>query len=137
VTRKLLLPFALLVPLCLALYTSSCGPTCPNLQPCGTTSGATGDAGSSSAGGTSTDTTTCDQLTALQTCLTAYCKIADNPFCDCYKRGFDLGPSPACACVAFSPTEYCQEAAAQSIDAANFDCSATTGGIASLCVGVQ
>jgi hypothetical protein len=132
VIRKLLLPLAVLVPLCLVLSAASCGPTCPGLQACGTTNAGGGDAGSSSS-----DPTTCDQLTALQTCMTAFCKTTDNPFCSCYEKGFDLGPSPGCACVDFDAAEYCKEAAANGVDAANLDCSAATSAVATQCVNVQ
>jgi hypothetical protein len=135
VLAKLLLSFALGVPLCLALSTASCGPTCPNLQSCGTTTGSS-DAGASSAG--SGGATTCPQLTAQQDCLNSFCQAADNPFCTCYKRGFDLGVD--CTCTSL-PTDYgasyCQQAAEAGIDAASFDCSVASSMVASLCVGVQ
>jgi hypothetical protein len=135
VIAKLLLTLALGVPLCLALNTASCGPTCPNLQSCGTTS-ADSDAGASSAG--SGGGATCPQLTAQQDCLNSFCQAADNPFCTCYKRGFDLGVD--CTCAEFPANygaSYCQDAADQGIDAASFDCSAASSAVGSLCVGVQ
>jgi hypothetical protein len=134
VFAKLLLTFAFGVPLCLALNTASCGPTCPNLQSCGTTTGS--DAGASSAG--SAGATTCPQLTAQQDCLNSFCQAADNPFCTCYKRGFDLAPD--CTCMSFPANyaaSYCQGAADQGLDAASFDCSAASSAVRSLCVGVQ
>ena len=132
--QKLLLPVALAVPFGLALNMASCGPTCPTLEPCGTTSASAGDAGSSSAG-TSGSATTCAQLTALQSCLNSFCQSADNPFCTCFKRGFDLGTD--CTCSDFDSAGYCQQAQENGVDAAALDCSATTGSVASLCVGVQ
>jgi hypothetical protein len=135
VIAKLLLAFALGVPLCLALNTAGCGPTCPNLQSCGTTTGDS-DAGASSAG--TGGATTCPQLVAQQDCLNSFCHDADNPFCNCYNKGFDLGAD--CNCAAFPPNygaSYCQEAADEGIDAASFDCSAASSAVGSLCIGVE
>jgi hypothetical protein len=132
VIAKLLLTFALGVPLCLALNTASCGPTCPNLQSCNTATGSA-DAGTSSGGGA-----TCPQLTAQNDCLTSFCQTADNPFCTCYKRGFDLAAD--CTCTPFDPANsatLCQEESDQGIDAASYDCSAASSAVGSLCVGVQ
>jgi hypothetical protein len=129
VLAKRILIFALGVPLCLALDTASCGPTCGTLLSCGTSSG-TGDAGANGSA------TTCPQLTAQQDCLTAFCQTADNPFCTCYKRGFDLAAD--CTCTAFdaaASASFCQQNADN--DAASFDCSAATGAVAPLCVNVQ
>jgi hypothetical protein len=139
VIRALLLTFVLGLPLYLALSTASCGPTCGNLKGCSTT-GASGDAGASSTSTTTTTTTssTCAALTARQSCLSSYCQTADSPFCSCNKQGQEL--NVACKCVTPTTADaaaYCESAAAQGIDDSNFDCSAQTGALATLCVGVQ
>ena len=110
---------------------ANCGPTCPDgKQSCG--SAYDNDAGSS---GTD-DTTTCDQLTTLRACMDAFCASTSNPFCTCYKRGYDIDGS-ACTCKAFSPTQFCKEAAANGIDAASYDCAAASSSVATICVGVE
>jgi hypothetical protein len=124
--------FALALPFALAIDVASCGPTCPTLQSCGSAetsaAGAAGTAGSSSV--------TCDQLTALRACLDSFCQPADkNPFCTCYTRGDDIGSD--CTCTTFDSASYCQQAAANGVDAESLDCSAASSSVATLCVGVQ
>jgi len=132
VIRTLLLTFVLGLPLYLALSTASCGPTCGNLKGC--TTGSTGDAGDTS---TSTSST-CAALTARQACLSSFCQGSDAPYCGCLKQGQEL--NVACKCVTPTTADaaaYCESAAAQGIDDSNFDCSAQTGAVATLCVPVQ
>ena len=131
-----------------ALFSSaSCGPTCPGNEPnCGTSNpGAAGaGAGTSNAGaagggaGGSDDAspTTCAPLTALRTCMDAFCAQASNPFCTCYKRGYDIR-SDTCACSKFNAAAFCKQAADNGVDATTYDCSAATGSVATVCVGVQ
>ncbi len=117
--------------LSLALDGVGCGHTCPTPQPCGEPSPGTGVSGDAGGGNTS-----CEQLTALQDCLDSFCQPSDkNPFCTCYKRGYDLGTD--CKCTKFDPANYCRQASDNGIDAAAFDCSSATSSVASLCVGVQ
>jgi hypothetical protein len=120
---------ALILPLGLAVDVASCGPTCPTLEACSSTTA------SSTAGTAGSSSTTCDQLTALQACFTSFCQSADNPFCTCFKRGYDLGSD--CSCTTFDAAAYCQQAADNGLDASAYDCSAATGSVGSLCVVVQ
>jgi hypothetical protein len=138
VIAKCVVPFAAAALLGLALIAASCGPTCGTLQGC--PSAGSGDAGASSVGSsTGADSgTACSALTAQRACLTSFCQTASNPFCTCYGRGYDLGPS--CTCTPITDAQsasFCQDAAAQGIDASNFDCSAQTSSVSSQCVGVQ
>ncbi len=135
---------------------------CTKLDTCGASASA-GSGGSAGAGGTSgtggTDCSsasagsagapaTCDQLTALNACLSAFCKAdgAGTPFCGCFLKGYDLSPAggtPDCACIAFdtpgafSPSAYCAQAAAVGAMPSDIDCAATTSPLVSMCVGVQ
>lgn len=113
------------------LGTASCGPTCPANEPnCGTSNGSiAGAAGSSS----SSDGATCDALTALRSCMDAFCASATNPFCTCYKRQHDLSTA-SCLCVAFSAKKFCDDQAASGV---TFDCSSQVGAVGTACVGVQ
>ena len=113
----------------LALSSASCV-TCPaGQQSCGT-SNPGGDAGASS----SDDDVTCDWLTAMRSCMDSFCKTAQNPFCTCYKRGFDLA-TDGCKCVDFDAKKMCEQA--EGLDAATYDCAAASSGVSSYCVGVN
>jgi hypothetical protein len=140
VIAKFVVPFAAAGLLGLALIAASCGPTCGTLKGC--PAAGSSDAGASSVGGSggSSGATTCSALSAQRDCFTNFCKTADlgNPFCTCYGRGYDLGSN--CACTPITDAQsasYCENAAAQGIDASNFDCSAESSAVASRCVGVQ
>jgi hypothetical protein len=133
VIRKLLGLFACAASFGLVLDITSCGPTCAAGQTsCGTAS-SSGDAGANG----DPHPTTCDQLTALHTCLDVYCKGADNPFCTCWKRGYDIDLLNCPSCKTFDSGEYCLEAKNNGIDAASLDCSAASDAVSSQCVGVQ
>jgi hypothetical protein len=125
--------------------------SCSGQNACGASAGAggTGGAGGTSGAGGSSDCTssagsagaaaTRNQLTALQTCFSAFCQAdgAGSPFCTCFKRGYDLGAPPDCQCVPFNSAAFCQQAAANGVDGSNLDCSAATSSVATQCVGVQ
>ena len=126
------------------LNSVSCGPTCPGLQSCGTSSesnaGSTSNAGSASNAGSPSSAgaasgATCAYLTTVRDCLTAFCMTASNPFCTCYKRGFDLGGN--CTCTPFDAQKFCEQAADAGADVPGYDCSSRSGAVASICVGVD
>jgi hypothetical protein len=105
--------------------------TCPNgQQSCGN-SNPTGDAGDS---GTSEDS--CDYLKAMRSCLDDFCKRESNPFCTCYKRGFDLTTN-GCTCVDFDGKAVCDRAQQIGLDATSYDCAAASSGVSSYCVTVD
>lgn len=115
------------------LATASCGPTCPGNNPnCGLPNSAT--AGAAGAAG-ATSTASCDQLTQLRSCMSAFCATADlsNPFCKCYKNGFDLSTA-SCSCVAFDAQKFCTDQAESGV---SYDCSSATGAVGTACVGVN
>ena len=102
--------------------------------------GSTPASGSGGAGaGAGAATATCDPLTALQTCFSAFCKAggAGTPFCTCFVRGYDLGAAPACECVTFNATAFCQQAEANGLIGSDLDCPAATSAVATQCVGAQ
>lgn len=116
-----------------ALGTTSCGPTCPANEPnCGTanssTAGAAGAAGAQS-------TASCSQLSALKSCMNAFCAAAPltNPFCKCFKVGYDLS-FWSCSCVEFDAKAFCDTQANSGV---SYDCSSATGAIGTACVGVE
>ena len=74
-------------------------------------------------------------MTALKKCMTAFCATASNPFCTCYKRGYDLN-SATCKCVDFDP-EFCNRANENGIDGSSYDCAAASSGLSSYCVPVR
>ena len=84
-------------------------------------------------------------LTALNACLSAFCKAdgAQTPFCSCYLKGYDLRAAPKCDCAAFntpetfSPANYCAQAEAVGASPSDLDCAATTSPLTSMCIGVQ
>jgi hypothetical protein len=124
---------------------------CSSQSICATGAGAGGASGSGGAGGTGGSSncsssggsagapTTCGQLTALQACMTAFCKAdgAGTPFCTCFTRGYDLGAAPTCGCISFDSAAFCQQAKDNGLDGSSLDCSAATSAIATQCVGVQ
>ena len=115
------------------LSSTSCGPTCPaGEQNCGTPVGSTAGA----AGSDDDGTTTCAQLTALRTCMDSFCATADNPFCTCYKRGYDIR-SDTCKCSEFNAAAFCRQAELSGVDPTKFDCPASSGAVATVCIGVQ
>jgi hypothetical protein len=121
--------------LALALGGASCGPTCPaGQQSCGNSDASAGS--SSDAGGTGYNADTCGLLTAMKKCMTAYCATASNPFCTCYKRGYDLTTS-GCVCVDFDAKKFCDQAEAAGNDGRAYDCGAASSGVSSYCVGVK
>jgi hypothetical protein len=143
-----------LVVLSLGLLSLWLNASCSAQNACGGSAGVGGTGGSSAGTGGSncTDTaasagsggaTTCDYLTALQACLTSFCRTdgASTPFCGCFTRGFDLegadGTATACQCKPFDPSTICGPALAAGLVGSDLDCSASTGAIAPLCVGVQ
>jgi len=119
----------------LASSSASCGPTCPADQPnCGTSNpgssaGSSGDAGAAGSA-------TCGQLTAMKSCMTAFCAGASNPYCTCYKRGFDLSID-GCKCIDFDAKSFCELAKANGADGSKYDCGAASSGVSSYCVGVK
>src|SRR5947207_1158849 len=83
VHKQVLAALTLVIGLSLAFSGASCV-TCPaGQQSCGNAN-ASGDAGSSG------DDDQCALLTAMKTCMDAFCKTASNPYCTCYKLGKDL-----------------------------------------------
>jgi hypothetical protein len=120
------------VCLALALSAASCGPTCPaGQQSCGNSNPSLGDAGA-----TGYDADTCGLLTAMKTCMTAFCATASNPFCTCYERGFDLTTS-GCRCVDFDAKKFCDQAEASGNEGRAYDCAAASSGVSSYCVPVR
>ena len=134
--HQALVAFALTLGLGFALSTASCGPTCKNgAQSCGTQNGsAAGDSSTTEDAGTSNNAT-CAYLTTVRGCMDAFCGTTSNPFCTCYKRGYDIDQS--CNCVPFDAKKFCDQAAASGADSAGYDCSSRTGAVATICVGVQ
>jgi hypothetical protein len=126
---------ALTFGLALTLNSASCGPTCPaGQQSCGNSNpsasaGSSGDAGAS-------DPSTCGLLTAMTSCMKAFCAGASNPYCTCYKRGFDLRIND-CKCIDFDAQDFCEKAKDAGIDGSNYDCAAASSGVSSYCVGVN
>jgi len=123
------------IGLIFALGSASCGPTCPaGQQSCGNSNASAGSSGD--AGATGSTSATCDLLTAVQSCMKAYCTSATNPFCSCWRRGYDITTN-GCTCIAFDPKKFCDQAAANGTDATTYDCAAASSGVASICVGVN
>ena len=113
----------------LALSSTNCT-TCPaGQQSCG-------NANPGSAGADGDDDAQCPLLTAMRSCMDAYCKTASNPFCTCYKRGFDLTTN-GCKCIDFDAQKFCENAEENGVDASAYDCAAASSGVSSYCVGVQ
>ncbi len=128
-TRALVFYLAVLLALGSALGTAGCGATCPASDPnCGSPNSS--NAGTAGAAGSSS----CDALTTLRSCFTAYCATTTNPFCNCYKKGFDLSTTDCPACITFDAAKFCADQAASGV---TFDCSAATGAVGTACVGVQ
>lgn len=116
--------------LSLTLGSTSCV-TCPDgQQSCGS-SDSSGDAGASGA-----EDVECDLLTQMRNCMDAFCKTTTNPFCTCYKRGFDLSTN-GCKCVDFDAKTFCDRAQQNGSDATSYDCAAASSGVSSYCVDVQ
>lgn len=114
----------------LALSSASCV-TCPDgQQSCGNSNP------SAEAGASGTDDVECDLLTQLRNCMDNFCKTASNPFCKCYKLGFDLTTN-GCKCVDFDAQALCDRAERENIDATTYDCAAASSGVSSYCVGVD
>jgi len=67
--------------------------------------------------------------------MTAYCKTTSNPFCTCYKRGYDLTTN-GCVCIDFDAKKYCDQADANGNDGSSYDCAADSSRISSFCVPV-
>ncbi len=115
-----------------ALSSASCGPTCPaGQQSCGNANP------SPAAGSTGDDAgATCGLLTKFKRCMTAYCATASNPFCMCYKRGYDIAIIPTgCKCVDFDPQQFCDDA--NNSDGSSYDCAADSSRISTYCVPVN
>ena len=105
--------------------------TCPaGQQSCGTAN-ANGNAGASD-----DDESKCALLTAMRSCMDAFCKTASNPFCTCYKRGYDLS-TDGCKCIPFDAEKFCERAEENGVDASAYDCAAASSGVSSYCVGVN
>lgn len=125
--------FALALGLVLTLASASCGPTCPpGQQNCGTSNPGNAAGSDDGAGNGST----CDFLTAVQSCMNSYCATATNPFCTCYKRGYDITTN-GCTCVTFDTKKFCDQAEANGADATAYDCAAASSSVSSICVGVM
>jgi hypothetical protein len=121
---------ALTFGLVFALCSASCGPTCPaGQQSCGSA-----NAGPSDAGATDSGSVSCSLLTAFKSCMTAYCATASNPFCTCYKRGFDISTN-GCKCIDFDAKRFCDDA--NGADGTNYDCAAASSSVSSFCVPVR
>lgn len=115
-----------------ALFSSASCITCPaGQQSCGNSNPG---ASAADGGASDSDTATCDYLTAMRSCMTAFCKTTSNPFCTCYKRGYDLTTN-GCVCVPFDAEKFCDNAAGLSADA--YDCAAASSGVSSYCVPVS
>jgi hypothetical protein len=113
----------------LALSSASCGPTCPHgQQSCGSSN--------SSGGAEAADPAKCELLTAMQSCMTAYCKTASNPFCGCYNQGKFLTTN-GCTCVEFNAKKFCADAEDSAVGASSYDCAADSSAVSSFCVPVQ
>jgi len=124
---------------------------CSDMNNCGSSASAGAGGSSCVAGnasaGSSGAPTTCAAWTALQSCLTTFCKSdgVATPFCNCFLKGYDLSPpatdtsgnETGCACVKFDPAPYCAMAIASGNDGSATDCSAASGQVATMCVGVQ
>ena len=123
------LAFILLtVGACLALSSASCGPTCPaGQQSCGSSNPGVGDAGA-----TGGDAVTCDLLTAVRKCMKDYCATATNPFCTCFKRGYDID-SGSCKCIDLDTKTLCG-AEANGASADRYDCAADSSRVSSICI---
>ena len=117
--------------LSLVLSSASCGPTCPaGQQSCGNSNPSpNGDAGASGYDGA-----TCGLLTALKKCMTSFCATTSNPFCTCYKRGYDLTTN-GCVCIDFDAQEFCDQAGGN--DGSSYDCGAASSGVSTYCVPVS
>jgi len=112
-----------------ALSSASCGPTCPaGQQSCGNSNP------SAAAGSASDAGATCGLLTKFNRCMTAYCATASNPFCKCYKRGFDI-TTAGCVCIDFDPQQFCDNA--YDPDGTAYDCATDTSRISTFCVPVR
>ena len=109
--------------------------------------GGTSCVAGNASGGSGGSSATCTAWTAYQACLSTFCKTdgVGTPFCNCFLKGYDLSPpvtdtngnESGCACVAANPADFCMRTQAQGIDGSSVDCSAASGQVASLCVGVQ
>ena len=75
-------------------------------------------------------------MTALKKCMTAFCATATNPFCTCYKRGYDLTTN-GCKCIDFNAQKFCDDAEDNGANASTYDCAAASSGVSSYCVGVN
>jgi len=114
----------------LAFSSANCGPMCPaGQQSCGNSNASAGSSNDAGSAGS------CGLMTALKKCMTAFCATASNPFCTCYKRGYDLN-SATCKCVDFDP-EFCTRANENGIDGSSYDCAAESSRISSYCVPVR
>ncbi|HET7538618.1 MAG TPA: hypothetical protein VFK05_02055 [Polyangiaceae bacterium] len=98
--------------------------SCGNSNP-GADAGASGDS-----------ETSCAFLSKMQSCMDSYCKTASNPFCTCWKRGFDLTTN-GCTCVDLDTKKICDRADAEGLDADSYDCAAASSGVSSYCVTVN
>lgn len=128
-TKQSFAALSLGLALSLALGSTNCV-TCPDgQQSCGTANGS-GNAGADG------EETTCALLTAMRSCMDAYCKTTTNPFCNCYKRGFDLTTN-GCKCIDFDARKFCDQAEQNGVDASAYDCAAASSGVSSYCVGVN
>ncbi|MEI9940260.1 MAG: hypothetical protein WDO69_23830 [Pseudomonadota bacterium] len=120
---------ALSLSLGFALALSNCGPTCPpgeqNCTTSNASAGAGGDAGA----------TTCDLLTAVQSCMSAYCATTSNPFCTCFQRKYDIDTT-SCMCIPLDAKSICDQES-RGVDAASYDCAAESSRVSSICVTVN
>ncbi len=115
------------------LISSTSCVTCPaGQQSCGDHN----ERSSADAGDSGESETNCDYVKAIRSCMDAYCKTASNPFCTCYKRGFDLS-TDGCKCVDFDTEKICTRADQEGLDPASYDCAAASSGVSSYCVPVD
>ena len=126
--KQVFAALSLSLGLSLAISSASCD-TCPRGQQ------SCGDSNPGAAGDSSSETASCGLLTAFRTCMTAYCKTTSNPFCTCYKRGYDLTTN-GCVCIDFDAKKYCDQADANGNDGSSYDCAADSSRISSFCVPV-
>jgi hypothetical protein len=120
---------SLAIGLSVALSSASCG-TCPaGQQSCGKS-----NAGPSDASASGFDSASCGVLSALKKCMTSFCATTSNPFCTCYKRGFDLTTN-GCVCIDFDAPKFCDEHGND--DGSSYDCGAASSGVSSYCVPVN
>jgi len=123
---------ALAFGLSVVLSSASCV-TCPDgQQSCGNSN----PVRESEAGAGNEHETSCDLLKAMRQCMDDFCKTASNPFCTCYKRGFNINVRDCPKCVDWNTKNICA-LEENGLDAASYDCAADSSAVSSYCVPVN